>query len=134
MEFGLERIYDDAFAECLYVLYKSILRFNDSGFTFYSFFLAGLNNRLISLQREERRHEKVIINETEYLEEPHENIAGAISASELFRGLTEKEKLIIDLRYFKKKTAREIARDYDLTLYQVYNTIKMAKKKIKDNI
>lgn len=136
-EFGLQTEYDDAFQEGLLVLYKSIIRYYDRGFSFYTFFITGLKNKLITLSSK-ARHTSLLYDEEESecfmdsltpLDEDQTQLK-----NRLFAGLTEKERQIVERHCLEKVPVKVIAKDYQMTEYAVYASIKRAKNKIKGNI
>ena len=123
---------DDIFQQCLFVVYKCIFSFRDTN-TFYAYVSRAIINKINSFYKELKKiHQNESMVEDGLLKEymPY-SYADEIMSMDY---LTPKEKLIIRLVYLENLSVPKISEGYGITKYAVYNILKRAKKKIKDNI
>ncbi len=123
---------EDIFQQCMFVVYKCIFSFKDTN-TFYSYVSRAIINKINSFYKELRKkHQNESIIEEEILKEcmPY-SYSDEIMSMDF---LTPKEKLIVRLFYLENLSVPKISEGYGVTKYAVYNILKRAKKKIKDNI
>ena len=123
---------EDCFQKCMVTVYKCILNFND-GNTFYSYVNTAVTNTIRSVYKKNlERHSQEVVVDDLYLRETTPFDSGA--DLKILQCLNPKEKLFIKLVYLEKRTAQELSEEYGITKYAIYNILKRAKKKIKDNI
>jgi DNA-directed RNA polymerase specialized sigma24 family protein len=130
--FNLSDLWDDVFSEGMNTLYQCIIRYNENGPKFYTYFLKSLHNSLISYKRKLKRDQHYVFDGG-YLKEPicedYHNLS-----YRLFEGLTEMEKLVINLASIEGVPVKKIADDFGISTYQVYKILNTAKNKIRKNI
>ena len=132
MQYNLADVYEDAFDKCLNTLYSCIIHYEEKEYSFYTYFLKSLNNKLYTIKKTlSKKRARVTVEET-LLENSY--AVDELPISRLFDGLNEKELLVLKLMCFEKKTAKSISDEYGISLYSIYSTLKRAKEKVRKNI
>jgi RNA polymerase sporulation-specific sigma factor len=138
--FNLTDEYDDCFQEGMIVLYKSVLRFDDSrNKSFTRFFESNLEHHFISIIRSRQRkarfiHEKLPklldydVEEAKSELYSKEDILGAIEKLSAF------EKSIFKAKFIENKTVQAIAEEQKIPVKKVYNAVDRIRQKIKTHL
>lgn len=136
-KFNLQEQYDDIFQEALMILYKSIIRFDQSfNKTFMRYFEMNLTNRFITIKNKHNRYGKFLSEKlpTLYQETIHETKHYYISDAEIHKALdtlSELEKQVFQLKIIEKRSIQETAEYLEFPQKKIYNALDRIKKKIK---
>jgi len=137
VKFNLTEDFDDYFQEGLLVLYRSVLKFDDSrAKTFTRYFEMNLEHHLISAIRTKTRKMKFIIEKLPMLygEAVAESRTEYYSEDEIravIHVLSDLEKRVFDRRFIQNHEVKEIAEIEAIDAKTVYNAIERIRKKIK---
>ncbi len=136
-KFNLTDDFDDYFQEGLLVLYRSILRYDDSRIkTFTRYFEMNYEHHLISAIRTKTRKQKFTIEKLPMLygDSIGENKSEYYSEDEIkavLHVLSTLEKRIFERRFIENYDVKTIAEIEALDVKTVYNAIERIRKKIK---
>jgi RNA polymerase sporulation-specific sigma factor len=136
-KFNLQEQYDDMFQEALMILYKSIMRFDQSfNKTFMRYFEMNLTNRFITIKNKHNRYGKFLSEKlpTLYQETIHETKHYYISDTEIRKALdtlSDLEKQVFQLKIIEKRSIQETADYLEFSQKKIYNALDRIKKKIK---
>lgn len=135
--FNLTDEFDDFFQEGLLVLYRSVLKFDDSRVkTFTRYFEMNLEHHLISAIRKKSRKIKFMIERLPMLygDAICESKSEYYSEDEIIavlHVLSDLEKRIFERRFIQNHDVKEIAKIEAIDVKTVYNAIERIRKKIK---
>lgn len=138
--FNLTDDYDDCFQEGMIVLYKSVLKFDDSrNKSFTRFFEGNLENHLISIIRSRQRrarfiHEKLPKLVDYSMEEKEAEYYSKDDLRQAIDQLSEFEKVIFKAKFLENKETNEIAREQNISVKKVYNAVDRVRQKIKTHL
>ncbi|MCF7924115.1 MAG: sigma-70 family RNA polymerase sigma factor [Candidatus Izimaplasma sp.] len=136
-KFNLTYDYDDCFQECLMLLYKSIIKFNESfNKTFTRFFQLNLKNYLISYKKKNNNYfnfktEKLPMLYNQTVKEAKEYY---YLDSEIIRALEHLsifEKNVFQAKIIEKRSVKETAKYYQTNEKRIHNALDRIRKKIK---
>lgn len=136
-KFNLVNEFDDVFQEALMILYKSIIRFDDSfNKTFMRYFELNLVNKLISIKSKNNRYGQFISEKLASLYSGNikENTNLYISESEIKNALmtlSKLEKEVFQIKIIEKKSVRETANYLNCDEKKIYNALDRIKNKLK---
>ncbi len=134
-DFHLTYEFDDILQECLIVLDKSIKHYNNGVIPFYTFFYKNLLNKLSSIKKTKSKNRNIIYDE--------KNIVLMDSATynyptlpdiDIFSGLSDLDKQLINFRYLKKWSVSRISKEFKININTIYYHLRNAKNIIKKNI
>ncbi len=135
--FNLGYLYDDCFQEALMILYKSVIRFDESfNKTFTRYFERNLINNLISIKRKINRYgkflnEKLPVLYDNVVREDRKLYIRESEMREALEKLSEFERQVFQQKIIKKKSIKETAFMLKCQEKQIYNAIDRIRKKIK---
>jgi RNA polymerase sporulation-specific sigma factor len=136
-KFNLNLDFDDRFQEGLIVLYRSILRFDDSfNKTFTRFFEHNLENHLITLFRKQQNYgrflrEKATAMIDYSVDESRRNYFSQAEIDQAVAQLSDFEKNVFRVRFVEWHTALEAAEILGCQTKQIYNAVDRIRAKIK---
>lgn len=137
IKFNLTEDFDDYFQEGLLVLYRSVMRFDDTRIkTFTRYFEMNLEHHLISAIRSKTRKLKFLIEKLPMLygDSISESQSTYYSEDEIkavIHVLSALEKRIFQRRFIENKDVKSIAEIEAIDVKTVYNAIERIRKKIK---
>lgn len=135
--FNLVYDYEDCFQECLMLLYKSIIKFNEIyNKTFTRFFELNLKNYLISYKKKNNNYfnfktEKLPRFYNQAIKEPRENYYLDSEVNQALKRLSKFEKQIFQAKIIENRSVRETANYYQTNEKRIYNALDRIRKKIK---
>ncbi len=136
-KFNLTKEYDDCFQEGLLVMYKSILRFDESfNKSFTRYFEKNLENHYISIIRKNRNYGKFLSNKLpvlfEYVvDDSRRDYFSEADIIDAVSQLSELEKHIFEVRYLQNKSPSETADIIGCDIKKVYNAMDRIRHKLK---
>lgn len=135
--FNLSGDFDDIYQESLMVLYKSVIKFDDTyNKTFTRYFELNLTNKLISIKNKHNRYGKFIseklpslyVNETKDI---YSSYLSEIEVKYALSTLSNLEKKVFQAKIIQKRTVRETAVFLNCDEKKIYNTLDRIKNKLK---
>ncbi len=136
-KFNLTDQYDDVFQESLMILYKSVVKFDDTfNKTFMRFFEMNLTNKLISIKKKNNRYGQFLSEKMPALYNsslPELNVY-TISDSEIKQALmmlSNFEKVVFQAKIIGNRTVKETALYLNCEEKKIYNALDRIKNKIK---
>jgi RNA polymerase sporulation-specific sigma factor len=135
-QFNLMYDKEDMFQEATMLLYKSVLKFDESmNKTFTRFFELNLNRRFISIVTKRVRRQEIFYENANYIHETFhvDNERDAyqdLYKEEISKILTQTENLVYTLRELNNYSIQYIKENFDLSDKVIYNSLYRAKNKI----
>ncbi len=135
--FNLTKYFDDIYQEALMVLYKSIVRFDESfNKTFMRYFEFNLVNRFITIKKKQNRYGEFLATKLPIICDfiVKEDTKCYISENEIKVALDDLsgfEKTVFQTKIIEKRTIRETATKLNCNEKKIYNSLDRIKKKVK---
>jgi len=136
-KFNLVYDYDDCYQEALMLLYKSIIKFDESyNKTFTRFFELNLTNYLISYKNRNNNYfsfiqESLSSNNHQVVSEAMNVVYLDQDLIDTFQQLSSFEKMVFQLKITQQLSVKEIAKELETNEKRIYNAMERIKKKIK---
>ncbi len=137
IKFNLTDEFDDYFQEGQMVLYRSVLKFDDSfNKTFTRYFESNYEHHLISAIRTRQRKQRFVVEKlpmlyVDSIQEAKTDYYTETEIKAVLDLLSNLEKSIFSLRFIQNLEVRKIAEIEGLDSKTVYNAIERIRKKIK---
>lgn len=138
-KFNLIHEADDMMQEGLMTLHKSIHKFEEKHKkTFTRFFELNLERRFISIVTSRVRRNEIFNSHESYIYETNHAIVSNsvyydLMIAELKKVLTKTELMVYTLRELENYSITYIEKQYGLPIKKIYNTLHIAKSKIKQH-
>ncbi len=135
--FNLTYVFDDVFQECLMILHKSVMKFDDSfNKSFTRYFERNLINCLISIKRKKKRYgtflkEKLPVLYDSVIKEDKEVYIRESEIKQALNQLSGFEKRVFQCWIIEKMSVQKAAQDLNCDEKKIYNAIDRIRKKIK---
>jgi RNA polymerase sporulation-specific sigma factor len=135
--FNLAYQYDDCFQESLMILYKSVIKFDESfNKSFTRFFEGNLINCLISIKRRLNRYgtfinEKLPVLYDDVIHEDKEIYIRECEIKTALEQLSSFERQVFHCKIIKKMSVQQSAYELNCDDKKIYNAIDRIRKKIK---
>ncbi|MGM0495131.1 MAG: sigma-70 family RNA polymerase sigma factor [Bacillota bacterium] len=136
-KFNLVYDYEDCYQECLMLLYKSIIKFNEKfNKTFTRFFEMNLRNYLISYKKKNNNYfnfkiEKLPLFYNQTIKEPRQTYFLDSEVKLALKRLSDFEKQIFQTKIIENRSVKETARFFKTNEKRIYNALDRIRKKIK---
>ena len=124
---------EEFYAEGLICLIKAINSYNDKFFlSFNSYFTLILKRKIIDLLRKKTKKERIVYmdNIEEFIVDVSNHVENKILNEEMLH-LSLFEQKIYELKFIKKETPREIAKELDCEVKKIYDAIDRIRKKAR---
>lgn len=142
--------YDDFYQECLIAMMVAIRTYNpfyDKSFTRYLELIITRKIMNVMYQNRNSFYEEIKIDDDFFMDENNSltydsSIFSEINEGNLYlkeqhislNGLTNIERKVLELKYVKGLNSKEIAKEANIDIRKVYNSIYQAKKKVKSKL
>ncbi len=137
IQFNLTEDFDDFHQEGLMVLYKSVMKFDDTRTkTFTRFFEMNFERHLITLIRSRKRKQRFMIDRlpllyAEVIQEAKSDYYTEIEIRKVLDRLSDLEKVVFEQRFIQNQEVQIIAKNHQVEPKTIYNAIERIRKKIK---